>query len=198
MKSSIPSEQSNQLEQIKEAQEKVFDLWIDYWREYSAFDTWQFWVNVALIILPLILLYFFIDRKKIFLLGFFGFNIHIWSAYLDGMATRANYVGYPYKAIPLLPVHFGTDTSFVPVLFILLYQWTLNKKKNFYLYSLGLIAFISFVYKPLNAAHYLFQLNKGTTYFHIFLTYIIITLISIGITNLFIYLHKKGKPLENE
>jgi hypothetical protein len=39
MKSSISSEQSNQLEKIKNAQEKVFDLWNDYWFNYSALDT---------------------------------------------------------------------------------------------------------------------------------------------------------------
>lgn len=194
MKSSIPSEQSNRLEEIKNAQEKVFDLWNDYWLDYSALDTWQFWVNTFIIIIPLIILYFFIDRKRIFLLGFFGFNIHIWSAYLDGIATRANYLGYPYKVIPLFPIHFGMDTSLVPVLFIFLYQWTIIKKKNFYLYSLLLIAFISFIVKPLSAAHHLFQLNKGTNYFHIFMGYIIITLISKGITNLFLYLHIKENP----
>jgi hypothetical protein len=191
MKSSIPTEQSNRLEELKKAQEKVFDLWNDYWFDYSALDTWQFWVNAFMIIIPLIILYFFIDRKRIFLLGFFGFNIHVWSAYLDGMATRANYLGYPYKAIPLFPINFGMDTSLVPVLFIFLYQWTIIKNKNFYLYSLLLIALISFIFKPLTAAHHLFQLNKGTNYFHILMGYIIITLISKGITNLFLYLHTK-------
>ncbi len=45
------------------------------------------------------------------------------------MATRANYIGYPYKAIPMFPIHFGMDPSLVPVLFILMYQYTLIKSK---------------------------------------------------------------------
>ncbi|MFC0274080.1 CBO0543 family protein [Metabacillus herbersteinensis] len=193
MKSSIPTEQSNRLEELKDTQEKLSTQWIDYWNDYSSIDTWQFWVNVGLIIIPLIILYFLIDRKKIFILGFFGLNIHVWSAYLDAIATRHNYLEYPYKAIPFIPINFGVDTALVPVSFILLYQWTLSKNKNFYLYSLVLIGFISFIFRPLTAAHHLLHLNKGANYFHIFIGYIIITLFSKGITNVFQYLHTKNK-----
>lgn len=189
MKIYLPEDQSNRLNDLKETQEKVSNQWIDYWVDYSSFDTWQFWINVSFIIIPLIVLYFFIDRKKIFLLGFFGFNIHVWMSYIDAIATRYNFFEYPYKTIPFLPTHVGIDTSLVPVLFILLYQWTLNKKKNFYLYSLLLIAFLSFMFKPLLGAYHLMHLKNGANYFYLFLGYIIILLISKGITNLFIYLH---------
>lgn len=52
----ILTEQARKYEEIKEAQEAVFDLWNEYWLEYSAFNTWQFWFNVLMIILPLIIL----------------------------------------------------------------------------------------------------------------------------------------------
>lgn len=182
----FPTEQAKKYEELKAAQEKVFDLWNQYWWDYSGFDTWQFWLNIVMIVLPLIFLYLFIDRKRLFLLLFFGFNIHIWSAYLDGMATRANYIGYPYKAIPMFPIHFGMDTSLVPVLFILMYQYTIEKKANFYLHSLILIFLITFILKPILAAGKLFILTKGTNYFHIFLGYVIIVLFSKGITNFFL------------
>ncbi|MGM0875980.1 MAG: CBO0543 family protein [Bacillota bacterium] len=188
MKSSIPSEQNNRLEELKKTQEQLSNQWIDYWRDYSSIDTWQFWVNVGMIIIPLIFLYFFIDRKRVFQLGFYGFNIHIWSVYLDAIATRYNYLEYPYKAIPFLPINFGVDTVLVPVLFILIYQWTLEKNKNYYLYTFLLIVFISFIFRPLTAAHHLFHLSNGANYLHIFIGYIIITFISKCITNLFLYL----------
>ncbi|QNF31088.1 hypothetical protein HUW50_21600 [Metabacillus sp. KUDC1714] len=178
---------------MKLDQEKGINKWVDYWWEYSSYDTWQFWVNVGIIIIPLIILYFRIDRKRIFLLGFLGFNIHIWVAYTDLILTRYNFIEYPYKVIPLIPVHFGFDTSLVPVMFILLYQWTLNKNKNFYLYSLLLIAFISFVLKPLLSTYHLMHLKNGASYFYMFIGYIIIILISIGITNIFQYLHNKAE-----
>jgi len=189
--SGLSTEQAKRYEELKDAQEKVFDLWNQYWFDYSSLDTWQFWLNVLMIIIPLIILCIFIDRKRLFLLLFFGFNIHIWSAYLDGMATRANYIGYPYKAIPMFPIHFGMDTSLVPVLFILMYQYTLIKKANFYLHSFILILLITFLFKPLLVAGNLLMLSKGTNYFHIFLGYLLITLLSIGITNFFLKLNGK-------
>ncbi|WP_299088882.1 CBO0543 family protein [uncultured Metabacillus sp.] len=147
-----------------------------------------------MIILPLVILYFTIDRRRIFQLGFYGFNIHVWSIYLDAFASRFNYLGYPYKAIPYLPINFGIDTSLVPVLFILVYQWTVEKKKQFYLYTLVLIIFISFIFRPLSVGHNLFRLHQGANYVHLFIGYIVITAISICITNLFLYMknHPKG------
>ncbi|MBO1512986.1 hypothetical protein I7822_15115 [Metabacillus sp. BG109] len=196
----MPPEQSKQLQELKETQEKLANQWIDYWNDYSSFDTWQFWFNVGMIIIPLIFLYYFIDRKKAFQLGFYGFNIHIWTVYLDAIATRYNYLGYPYKAIPFLPINFGIDTSLVPVMFIFVYQWTMNKYKNFYLYTLFLIVFISFVFRPLSVEHNLLQLSKGVNYLHLFFGYIIIALISKWITNLFQYLqiHSNRTKLEVE
>jgi len=189
--SGLSTEQAKRYEELKEAQEKVFDLWNQYWWDYSGFDTWQFWLNVLMIIIPLIILCIFIDRKRLFLLLFFGFNIHIWSAYLDGMATRANYIGYPYKAVPMFPIHFGMDTSLVPVLFILMYQYTIEKKANFYLHSLLLIFLITFLIKPILEAGNLFFLSKGTNYFHIFLGYLLITILSKGITYFFLRMKEK-------
>ncbi|PMC36818.1 hypothetical protein CJ195_14510 [Bacillus sp. UMB0899] len=183
----------DQLHELKSTQEKVSNDWIDYWFEYSSFDTWQFWVNVSFIIIPLIVLYIFIDKKRVFLLGFYGFNIHVWMVYSDAIGTRYNFFEYPYKAIPFLPIHVGIDTSLVPVLFILLYQWILHKKKNFYLYNLGLILFLSFIFKPIIVSHHLFHLKNGANFFYIFLLYVIVVLISRAITNVFLHLYSKFK-----
>ncbi|WP_235991868.1 CBO0543 family protein [Metabacillus schmidteae] len=196
MKVNLPQEQLDQLHELKSTQEKVSNDWIDYWFEYSSFDTWQFWVNVSFIIIPLIVLYIFIDKKRVFLLGFYGFNIHVWMVYTDAIGTRYNFFEYPYKAVPFLPIHVGIDTSLVPVLFILLYQWILHKKKNFYLYNLGLILFLSFIFKPIIVSHHLFHLKNGANFLYIFLLYVIVVLISRAITNVFIYLHSKSELKE--
>jgi len=43
---------------------------INYWYQYSNLSTWQFWINVFAVILSLVVLYFFIDRRHVFLVGF--------------------------------------------------------------------------------------------------------------------------------
>ena len=187
----LPKAQNQQLENLKEEQYKVGEMWISYWKEYSFWDTWQFWVCIAFIVLPLVLLYFTIDRKRIFLLGFFGFNIHIWLVYLDAVTVRFNFIEYPYKAIPVIPIHFGVDTSLVPVLFILLYQWIMKRKKSFYLYSFLLVAALSFILIPILSYFHFLHLKNGSNYMIVFFGYLLVLFISKGITNLFIYLYKK-------
>ncbi|MEK1831553.1 hypothetical protein AAAC51_29750 [Priestia megaterium] len=48
-----------------------------YWAKYSDWGTWQFWILLALLVLPLVLLYFTIDRRRIFEVFFFGYAAHL-------------------------------------------------------------------------------------------------------------------------
>jgi hypothetical protein len=185
--------QLNALIKTMKAQEEVNRGLVEYWLQYSAPNTVNFWINVFMLITPLVVLYFKIDRSRAFHLGFFGFNVHIWSAYFDAVGTRFGYWFYPHQAIPLLPINFGLDTSLIPVSFILLYQWTLNHKKNFYLYALGMCAGFAFVFKPYLSVFHLIYLSKGMNYFLLFLIYVVILVISILITKLFLYFEKTAK-----
>jgi hypothetical protein len=186
----LSTEQTKRLEEINDLFEKSVDATLDYWIDFSGFDTWQFWVLTGFLILPLLAMYFLIDRRKAVLIGFFGFNIHVWFHYIDLIVVTRGLVAYPYKVIPFLPSSVTLDTAFVPVTFMLLYQWTLNKDKNFYLYATGYSAFLSFLFKPAMVNFDLFRLYKGVNYLHLFLLYIIIFLVSKWITNFFLYLQK--------
>ncbi|MGM0878333.1 MAG: CBO0543 family protein, partial [Bacillota bacterium] len=137
-------------------------------------------------------LYFFIDRKKIFLIGFYGFNIHVWFGYIDTWGNNQGLWGYPYKLIPFIPGSLSLDAALIPVLFMLVYQWTLNHKKNYYIYTLGVALFLSFVLKPLLVMHNLFVLHKWVNYFYLFIAYCFIFLFSKLITNIFIIMQKKA------
>ncbi|WP_347551434.1 CBO0543 family protein [Pseudalkalibacillus hwajinpoensis] len=112
---------------LKKELEKTY---IEYWQQFSSFSSWQFWVVLAMLLIPLIVLYFKIDRRKIFLLGFFGYSIHVLAAYTDALGIRKSWWDYPYVALPQLPGSIGIDASLIPVYFILLYQWCLNKDKS--------------------------------------------------------------------
>ncbi|MCP1158777.1 hypothetical protein ACQCVH_18050 [Bacillus infantis] len=181
-----------QREMLKDIREKAGALsseQIEYWKEYSSFNDWQLWAVIIILIVPLILLYFKIDRSKILLLGFYGLNYHIWFAYTNSIGIRLGLWEYPYELLPVLP-SFALDASFVPVMFILLYQWTLNHKKNFYLYSLLLSAVFAFVIKPILVSLDFFRMFKGVNYFHLFLCYIAFFLVAKIITNIFISMQK--------
>lgn len=115
--------------------------------------------------------------------------------YFDTFFFTNRLVTYPYKVVPFLPTSITLDTSFIPVSFMLLYQWTLNKNKNYYLYATGLCLFFSFLFKPALVAFGLFKLYKGVNYFHLLLVYISVMLLSKGITNVFLHFQKEADDL---
>lgn len=187
------SKQESMFNHLKHLQAEGRDQWVKYWLEYSNIDTWQFWFLLALFLIPLIVIYLFINRNNALLLGFFGYNVHVFFTYLDALGTTESYWGYPYKFIPLLPSSFTLDVSLVPAAYMFLYQWVLKKKKNYFIYMIILSAIFAFIFKPLLVYLNLFVFFNGTNYLHLFLAYILVGAVSKIVTNVFIYLEKKAK-----
>ncbi|MFP3471686.1 hypothetical protein R0J90_16710, partial [Micrococcus sp. SIMBA_144] len=84
---------------------------------------WKFWLVALMILIPLVLLYIYIDREITILLVFFGLNYHTWFAYINGLGINIGLWDYPYPFIPLLS-GLAVDASLLPVFYIFLYQWT--------------------------------------------------------------------------
>lgn len=186
--------QQSLYDNLKDIQHDLRHSWYDYWIEYSNIDTWQFWVLLGFFIVPLILIFLFIDKKRPLLLGFYGYNVHVFFTYIDLFGTSHSYWGYPYKFLPILPSSFSLDVSLVPATYMFMYQWILNKQKNYYLYMVLLSAFLSFIFKPLLVLLNLFDFNRGTTYIHLFMGYLVIGVVARIVTNIFIYIGKKAQP----
>jgi hypothetical protein len=81
---------------------------------------------------------------------------------------------------------------------MLVYQWTLNNNKNYYVYAAGLCGFLAFLFKPAMVTFGFFRIYKGMNYVYIFLIYILVMLMSKWITNFFLYLHNKQGTSDNE
>ncbi len=58
-------------EQIYSISEELNSLITAYWNDYSNLSSWQFWVVLFIMIIPLVILYFTVDRQRIFELFFF-------------------------------------------------------------------------------------------------------------------------------
>ncbi|MDO6654617.1 CBO0543 family protein [Anaerobacillus sp. 1_MG-2023] len=162
-----------------------------YWQSYSDYTTWQFWLILAFIFVPLIILYFRIDRRNIFLLGFFGYSVHVIAAYVDALGVRKSWWDYPYIAIPQLPASISIDGALVPVYFILLYQWCLSHKKNYWLYgTLSAVGF-TFIFKPILIWLDLFELY--TNWYVLLAAYLFVIYVAKVITDIFIKMSKQSR-----
>jgi hypothetical protein len=187
----MTAEQAKFFEQLNHLQEKLTDSWMTYWQRYSSLDTWQFWLLLFMLLAPLIVLFFFIDRSKILQIGFYGFGIHVWMSKLDESAIAFGMWNYRYLMIPFLTASFALDAAFTPVAFMLLYQWTLNRNKNYYLYATGLCLFLAFLFRPSLATFGIIYVKKTSYYFILFLFDAAAMLISKWTTDIFLYLGSK-------
>lgn len=168
--------------QIYEKSEELNSLISSYWNEYSHMGTWQFWTVVFLLVAPLVLLYFTVDRKRMFEVFFFGYTVHIFWTYIDIVLERYGYFVHTYFLLPVLPFALNMTASALPVGFLLLYQYCTNNNKNFYLYSLALSLVFAFVFTAIERYFGLLEFNKGMTQFYVLLIDLAIVYISYWFT----------------
>ncbi|MFD2706254.1 hypothetical protein [Salibacterium lacus] len=167
--------------QIQEKREELNSLISSYWSDYSHLGTWELWVVVSLLVLPLCLLYF-IDRTRIFELFCFGYTIHLLWTYIDLILENYNYLIHTRFITPLLPFALTVTTSLLPVGFLLLYQYCTNHKKNFYIYTVLLSAVFVFIFMSLEEAMGLVEFERGMNQFYILLIDIVIAYLSYWFT----------------
>lgn len=179
--------QKKVIDTLNEKQKAFTQDWSEYWHQYSSFDTWQFWFMVIIFIVPLIVLYFKLDRSKAFHLGFFGFNIHVWLGYIDRFGVGSGFWEYPYQPVIILPNNVTLDASLIPVIFMMMYQWILANNKNYYVYMIILSAGLAFIFKPLLALHFFLTFYIDFPYFYLFLGYLVIFTLSKVITDIFLH-----------
>lgn len=165
--------------------------WGHYWSTYSVFS-WRFWVLVGIVLVPLAILVWKLDRKHILQFVFYGLGVHVVALYCDLYGTSHSMWVYPFVLLPSPTASFGLDASLIPVTYILMYQWTVHRGKNYYLYMVLVSAVFAFGVKPLmQAARFIRILD--TNYWELLLFYLIIGLVPKLTTALFLALQRKAE-----
>jgi len=191
----MANSQNELINQFRELGKVVDNLSVDYWTEYASFNTWQFWLNLIFLFVPLLVLLRFIDRSQIFRILFFGFTIHALMNYFDSIAVGKGFVFHPYPIFPLFDINLSVNTSFIPVTFMLFYQYGVNKKKNMYIVGLVAALFTGIILGSLDDAIDLLRVYKGTNIFFIFLVDYIEFLLAYWLTCFFNRMRKKQEEI---
>ncbi|MBM7660122.1 hypothetical protein JOC85_000889 [Bacillus mesophilus] len=178
------------LKKIDQLDSELMDYIIQFWVNYSHFGTWQYWITVATFITPLIIAIIFIDKRKIFQIAFFGYTFHVIFMYLDVFLSRFNFWDHPYMLIPFIPLSIAVDGALIPMIFMLAYQFAINRKKNFFVVTvitaIGVIG-MAWTWTLLG----MLVLDNGLNLFHVYLMDIGTAFLAYGLTNFFLKL--KGK-----
>lgn len=162
--------------------EEFNELISSYWNAYSNIGTWQFWVTLLLFIIPLVFLFFKVDRERIFEVFFFGYTVHILWTYASMILERKNFMNHIFFLSPTLPYSLNITVSILPVAFLLLYQYTTKHKKNFYVYSILLSAVFAFGFATIEEWMGLIKFHNGGNNFYVFLVDLAVVFISYWFT----------------
>ncbi|RKD25776.1 hypothetical protein BEP19_02215 [Ammoniphilus oxalaticus] len=167
-----------------------------YWRHFSDWGHWQFWVVVAMFVIPLIVVYFKVDRARIFEIFFFGYTGHMLWGYSNLAMENMTVIVRKYFLIPPLQTSIAMTASLLPASYLLLYQYCTNKNKNFYLYTIGLSAVFAFGVVPIERWLDLIDIRKGMNFFYIFLNNVAVGYLSYWFTKFVIKVKNKGVKTE--
>lgn len=186
------------LQQISKHKLELQQLLADYWHQYSNTGTWIFWFNLLLFIIPLIVLYFAIDKKRIFEVCFYGYTVHIIWANIGSVLAEYSYFVHMHDFIYILPDGVNMNSVVLPVTFMLLYQYSTNHGRNVYLWAILGAIFFAFIFAPIEMKLDLVRLKNGMNVFYLFLIDLFVSFVAYWLTLLFLWVKGRytGKQME--
>jgi len=141
----IPSELLNQL--IIQSRMQIKQLSIEHWVKYEVF-TLQWWIGISCVILPLWILWKFVDRRRLLKITAFGLLVCILATFLDIVGSELLLWNYTVRILPQIPLLFPVDFVIVPILYMLVYQ-RYEAWKPFLLASTITSLALAFIAEPL-------------------------------------------------
>lgn len=161
------------LNQIDKATKKITEA--THLTTESVMDTflftWQWWIALAMMIVPWIVWLVLRDRKKSARIFSAGLLVMIISEIMDAFGVSFGKWAYPVKIIPIATVSFSFRLSVVPVIVMLLLQF--KPRFNAYIKAVLFGGFSAYVGLPLLAYLDLYKrIDWSLTYSFFILTLI--------------------------
>jgi len=123
------------------------DLSIEHWLKYELF-TWVWWLNLFFTVVPLVIWYKVVDKRRIKEIVIFGLLITIQASFLDVMGSELVLWIYPIRLIPQSMILFPADFIFLPVALMFVYQYY-TRWKDFLIAAAVVSAMLAFVFEPI-------------------------------------------------
>ncbi|WP_102261023.1 hypothetical protein [Mesobacillus jeotgali] len=162
----------------------------EYWWDFSLYTSFEYWLMVLFLVVPLIILLLKINKNKLFQILFYGYSIHMPFGYIDLYGRNMGYWNYPFPVIPVLP-GISLDSSLIPIIFIFVYQSSMTSNKKYYMYATITSVILSFVFKPMLVGLGLFKMYGSINYFHLFISYVFVFIFAKVITDFFLWIKKR-------
>ncbi|TVY10748.1 CBO0543 family protein [Paenibacillus cremeus] len=145
--------------EVQEARERLHQLDIQLWLKQTVF-TWEWWLLVGFTIIPLMIWWKLLDKRRAYEIAFYGCMINIMAIVLDDIGTNLSWWEYPVKLIPMIPPLLTADSILVPIFFMLVYQLCSSTWPTFMVANLIMALIIAFVAEPLFIWIEYYRLNE--------------------------------------
>lgn len=109
-------------EQIYELRLQLTSMVIENWRA-EDFLTGYWWLMLAVLVIPWIVWWFIVDKRRTYQLLTFGLFVSIIMSVIDIIGVETGLYFYPYKLIPFAPRLLEYTLGLLPVSYMLLYQY---------------------------------------------------------------------------
>ena len=141
---------------LVEPLQQLIKFRLEYWLKYNLF-TIHWWIMILVLIVPWIVWWKKLDKKRIKEISLYGFFIMFFSLILDDIGTTLAFWAYPYLLTPLSIRFEPYDYCILPVIYMLIYQ-TFPNWKFFVLAQYITAAIFSFILEPITVYFNIYKL----------------------------------------
>lgn len=142
---------------VYEAKDKLMEAMLRHWY-FDDLRKWTWWLSLVLTIIPLIIWWKIVDRKRLLEITVYGLLANITATFLDVIGSELVLWSYPDRLLPNLPRLLPIDYVVVPVAYMLIYQY-FPKWKDFVIAMTVLSLIFSFVAEPLLVLLNMYELH---------------------------------------
>ncbi len=163
--------ESQSFQRLLEVQSKVVELQTEHWLKFEVF-TAQFWLLVAMLIVPWFIWWKLADKKRLAEILIYGLLVETVAVLLDEIGCQLNLWEYHYDIEPLFPRLISMNFTMFPVGHMLIYQYFTGWKPFIYA-SLAAAIFFSFIGEPLFVWLGIYRLVNWSSFFSLPIYFII-------------------------
>jgi hypothetical protein len=158
-------------DQIVELEKQLVQIKIEYWLKEDLFSP-QWWLMLAVLVIPWIIWWKYVDRSRILPITLLGMFILILSSYLDAIGSELTLWQYNKMLLPLWSRLISVDFSVMPVTYMFIYQ-NFTKWRTFSVASVALALLFAFLAEPIVAWLGIYQPNAWSHWYS-FVIYILL------------------------
>jgi hypothetical protein len=175
--------QDQLLNEIISTRLKLRDLYFQHYTQQEIFS-WTWIIEIVLIIIPLLIWWKLVDKRRLLEICVFGLIINIQAAFLDVAGSDYVLWEYPSHVLPQLALLIPVDYVILPTIGMYLYQ-RFATWRSFTAASAIMSAFMAFLCEPFAVLIRMYRLISWR-YIYSFPIYFVIYISARAVTRFFV------------